>query len=236
MTSADLGARLDLRRKSQRRTRLRRAALVLAVSAVLVALGWLVLFSSVLEVREVGVEGNSVTSAEQVTEAAQVPLGTPMARLDGSAIRQRVLGLSPVADVRLRRAWPNRLVIEVTERQMVYQRLLGRSYQWVDEGGTSFHSVPDRAPGLVAVVAGADQRLLRDVATVARALPPEVAEQTGQLEATTVDHIVVVLVDGRRIVWGNAERSGEKAAMLPTLLAMSGTVIDVSAPSHPTVR
>ena len=75
-----------------------------------------------------------------------------------------------------------------------------------------------------------------DVATVVAALPPQVAEATERVEASTIDHIVVLLVDGRSIVWGNADNSAEKTAVLPALLAMSGTVLDVSVPSHPAIR
>ena len=72
--------------------------------------------------------------------------------------------------------------------------------------------------------------------TVVAALPPQVAEATERVEASTIDHIVVLLVDGRSIVWGNADNSAEKTAVLPALLAMSGTVLDVSVPSHPAIR
>lgn len=234
--SADLPARLDLRRRARRRSRARRillAAMVLVVTGVLV---WLALFSSVLETRRVSVEGTEILTADEVLQAAQVPIGTPMARLPGGAIKQRVLALPAVAEVRLHREWPNELVIRVGERTMVYQRSDAGSYHWVDSEGRVFHSETERQPGVVAIVTGNEQRMLADVATVVQAMPPQVLEATDHIEADTIDHIVVLLADGRTVVWGNAGKSAEKAQVLPALLNMPGTVFDVSVPSHPAVR
>ena len=66
--------------------------------------------------------------------------------------------------------------------------------------------------------------------------PADVVAQTTQVTASTIDHIVIELADGRQIVWGNASLSDEKAALLPVLLAQPGTVFDVSAPGHPAIR
>lgn len=236
MTTADLGPRLDLRRKTQRRSRLRRLALLLAVLAVLAGLGWLVLFSTVLETRQVEVSGTQIVSEEQVIETAQVPLGTPLTRIPAAAIKQRVLSLPAVAEVKLRRGWPHTLGIEITERTLVYQRSHEGHYQWVDAEGRIFHSTDEPGPSVVAQLPSGDQRLLADVATVVAALPSDVTDQTERLEAATVDSIVILLVDGRTIIWGNASQSAEKAALLPTLLAMPGSSYDVSVPSHPAVR
>lgn len=234
--AADLTARLNLRNRNRRRSRLRRLAIAALALAVLVGLGWLVGFSRVLDVREIAVSGNELTTSEQILTAAQVGLGTPLARIPANEIRQRVLALPAIAAVKLHRNWPNTLLIEVTERQLVYQRLSEGQYHWVDVEGRIFHVLPERSPGVVAVVAGDDQRFLADVATVVAALPADVVELVGHLEATTLDHIVVLLVDGRSIVWGSAEKSTEKAALLASLLAMPGTVIDVSVPSHPAIK
>lgn len=231
----ELSAKLDVRRRTRRRHMLRRVAMVTGILVVVGLLAWLVGFSSVLETREVSVRGNELASVEQVIEVAQVPLGTPLARIPGDAIRQRVLALAPVAEVKLHREWPHRLGIEVVERTLVYQRLDGDRYQWVDASGRVFHLESERGRGVVAVTVRDDRRMLADVATVVGALPADVVEQTEQVEAPTIDHIVVQLADGRAIVWGSAEKSEQKAALLPILMAMPGNVFDVSVPSHPAV-
>lgn len=232
----DLGPRLDLRRKTRRRTRLKRTAIGVLAVLLVGLLGWVVLFSSALETREVVVEGNQITTTEQVIEVAQVPLGIPLTRIPAAAIKQRILALPGVAEVKLHRNWPHRLGIEVIERTMVYQLVDAGGYQWVDAEGRVFYTRPDRVPGVVATTASDDQRILADVATVVAALPAEVAEQTEMVTAVTIDHIVISLADGRQIIWGNATKSAEKATVLGALLTQPGTIYDVSAPGYPAVR
>lgn len=234
--TTDLSARLDLRRKSRRRSLLKRAGIVVAAVAVAAALVWLVWFSPVLQVREVEVTGGEVTTPEQVIEVAQVPLGTALAAIDAGAIRERVLSLPAVAAVEVKRNWPDTVVIVLTERQVVYQRVVDGGFQWVDAEGRVFHTSPVAVPGVQAHTATDDERLLRDVATMVSALPPEITEQVDRVAATSIDHLVIYLIDGRIVVWGNAEKSAEKAALLPTLLAMAGNVFDISVPSHPAIR
>ncbi|GAA2181960.1 FtsQ-type POTRA domain-containing protein [Brooklawnia cerclae] len=235
-TRTDLTHRLGLRRKQRRRAQARLVAWIAVAVAFAVALGWLIGFSHVLETREVSVEGNEITSTQEVLDTAQVPMGVPMARLDVEAIRQRVLSLVAVADVKVTRSWPNTVSIAVTERTLVFQRVADGVYQWVDTDGRVFNTSPERVAGIIATTTGDDPSMLGDVATVVGALPADVAAGTDHVEADTIDHIVVFLADGRQIVWGNADKSSEKAALLPTLMGMEATVIDVSVPSHPAIR
>lgn len=233
---ADLGPKLDLRRKNRQRVRRKRGIIVILVAVLLALAGWLALFSPVLETREVSVTGTELTSVDEVTQAAQVPIGTPLTRLPSDAIRQRLLALPEVADVKLHRNWPHTLEIEIIERTMVYQRVNGDGYQWVDATGKIFHTSAEPAEGITATIDSDEQRMLADVATVVQALPADVAGQVTRVTAATLDHIVLDLADGRQIVWGNAEQSSQKAALLPVLLAQPGTVYDVSAPGHPAIR
>jgi len=232
----DLGPRLDLRRKTQQRARRKRAIIIGAALVVVAVLAWVALFSSALATREVTVTGTQLTTTDEIVQTARVPLGTPLTRIPADAIRQRLLALPEVADVVLHRNWPHELGIEVIERTMVYQRINAGSYQWVDASGKIFHTASEPVEGVVADTAGDEQRMLADVATVVSALPADVVAQTTQVTASTIDHIVIELADGRQIVWGNASLSDEKAALLPVLLAQPGTVFDVSAPGHPAIR
>lgn len=232
----DLGGRLDLRRKSQQRARRKRGIVAMVLLVVVAVLAWAGFFSSAFETREVTVSGTQLTTVDEIIQTAKVQLGTPLTRIPADSIRQRLLALPEVADVQLHRNWPHQLGIEVIERTMVYQRINGDSYQWVDANGKIFHTIGERVDGIVADTAGDEQRMLADVATTVAALPPDVIAQTGQVSASTIDHIVIELTDGRQIVWGSSAQSAEKAALLPVLLAQQGTVFDVSAPGHPAIR
>ena len=96
----DLGPRLDLRRKTQQRARRKRAIIIGAALVVLAVLAWVALFSSALATREVTVTGTQLTTTDEIVQTARVPLGTPLTRIPADAIRQRLLALPEVADVK----------------------------------------------------------------------------------------------------------------------------------------
>ena len=73
------------------------AAWGLAVVAVLVAGLWLVEVSPVLAARTVRVEGVPAGAVAGIRDRADVPMGTPLARLDTDAIAQRVIEAGTLA-------------------------------------------------------------------------------------------------------------------------------------------
>lgn len=193
-------------------------------------------FSPILATREVQVVGNQLVSTDQVVAVAQVPLEVPLPRLPRSAIRERVEALAPVAEVSLGMTLPHTVVITVTERTMAYQVAEAGAFHWIDSTGVDFHTATEQAPGVVGVVELGDEQARTDLAEVITALSDEVTEQTTTVTWNTRDSIVLTLADGRAINWGSAAQSAEKAALLPTLLSMEASWIDVSVPSHPAIR
>jgi len=230
-------ASFQIRRKQSRRRRLRQGLLAVLIALVVVGLVWLVAFSSVLGVNRVQVDGTSLVTADQVTAAAQVVSGTPLARVDGKAIAARVTAAIPeVASVTVSRHWPNTLVIHVKERVIVYQVQAGGSFQWVDATGTVFHSSPDKQPVPVVTVDATDQQLVAGVATVVTALPADLLPDVTSIDAATRDSITLKLNDGRQVIWGSADQSDLKAQVIGPLLKVSGKVYNVSAPANPSVH
>lgn len=205
------------------------------MAVIAVAIGVLT-FSPVLATREVQVVGNQLVSTDQVIAEAQVPLEVPLPRLPRSAIRDRVGALAPVAEVKLGVSLPHALVITVTERTMVYQVAAAGQFHWIDASGVDFHTATEQAPGVVGVVDLDNEQARADLAVVIGALSAETIEQTTTITWHTQDSIVLALADGRQINWGSATQSEEKAALLPTLLGMEASWIDVSVPSHPAIR
>jgi cell division protein FtsQ len=68
------------------------------------------------------------------------------------------------------------------------------------------------------------------------ALPAHVARRVDTVEVASVDEIQLVLSNGRRVFWGSAEQSDQKAEVLAVLLERPGQQIDVSVPGRPTTR
>jgi cell division protein FtsQ len=213
---------------------------LVVVLAVAIGVGgvWVVLFSSVLAVEDVKVTGVETVGSQQVRDLVDVRDGTPLARVDLGGIRTRVGALAPVASVDVRRQWPHGLVVDVTERVPVAVVSIGQQLRSLDAQGVVFGSY-DKAPaGLprIDTVEGTRSDALREAATVVSALPQALARRVDHAEVQTVDQVVLVLRDGRRVQWGSADDSALKAQVLGVLLAQEGTTYDVSVPGQPTVR
>lgn len=234
---SDLTGALRVRQRSATRRRIRRIVEIFGVLFLVAGLVWFIVFSPVFVVRHVRVEGNRLVTAARVIEAAEVPMGRQLARVDTAAIAERVQVLPVVQQAEVSRGWPNAVRVRITERQRVYQRQEAAGFSWVDADGVIFHTQHERVP---AVVVGqtpeADPRLLRDVATVVAAMPAELAQRVQAVVASSVDLIVLQLDNDQQVIWGSAAQSDLKGQVVVPLLKQQGRVFDVSAPSHPTLR
>jgi cell division protein FtsQ len=231
----------SVRLANKRRQRLRRRILMVsaAIGAVAVVAGgvWVVYFSPVFAATTVSISGTSILTAADVTAAAQVPLGTPLARLDTGVIANRVKQLKAVADVTVSRSVPHGVKIVVKERTAVYAVSSGSGFDLVDASGVPYTSVVDAPAGLlVATVSGNDERLRKDVAIVVTALPKGLRDRAVLISAGSPDSIVIELSGGGEVVWGSAESSAQKAEVVAALLSVKASVYDVSSPSHPTTK
>ena len=231
-------------RSEQRSTggTLPRRRLILAAFALFVVaavLTWLVAFSSVLGVRTVTVRGTHTLTAEQVRAAARIAHGTPLVRLDKAAVLHRVEALPDVASATVTTSFPSTVVITVTERVAVGYVRSGGAVRLVDRTGDQYRSAPSAPKQLprFVVSAGPNARATgAAVATVAAALPEQVRRAVDSIQALDPDAITLLLADGRVVRWGSADRSIDKARILPALLRRDGTQFDVTDPDLPFAR
>ncbi|MER3458289.1 MAG: hypothetical protein C4309_06365, partial [Chloroflexota bacterium] len=95
--------------------------------------------------------GTRFVPPEEIASAAAVN-GLHAFWVDPAQIEAAVRQVPNVADVRVRAAWPNRVTIEVTEREPVLLWMDGQTAQWADATG---HLMPVRGQieGLLTVVA-----------------------------------------------------------------------------------
>jgi len=200
---------------------------------LLVGLGWLVGFSSVLGVHSVLVSGTRQLSPAQVEAAAAVRPGSPLSRLDTSAIRARVAKLPEVRTVTVRTSYPSTVLIQVTERVAVGYRATPTGAGLVDAANVQFRiqsKPPAGLPQLAAALPGqADQAAA--VATVAGALPPELARKVSLISAASTESVTLRLFDGRLVFWGGTDRGTDKARLMTALLRQPGRYYDISDPS-----
>lgn len=230
------------RRRVARRRGLRRK-LLLALAALLlvtVVAGsvWLVFWSSYLTVTSAQVTGNSAIASAKIARVADVPVGTPLARVDLDAIRRRVEAMPAVRSADVSRAWPHRVHVAVTERVPIAVVNRGDGLRALDASGVMFGSYAKVPKGLPLVRTQPDTptEALAEGGKVIGALPASIAGRVATIEVDSIDQISLVLRNGRRVVWGSAEDSPQKAEVLAVLLPRGAQVIDVTVPGRPTTR
>lgn len=229
--------RTELRRRRSRRSRTI-AVLVVALLVLLAAVGaWLVGFSSLLTTEQVVVRGQRELTERQVQEAAAVPAGVPLARVDLDAVARRASTLPQVASAGATRDWPHTVVVTVTERRPVLAVQQPEGYVLIDNQGVAFQTRPSAPAGVLQ--ANADPTatsLLTDLAAVAAALPDGLHKKVDRIAAISADDIVLTMDGGVPVRWGDASDSTLKGQVVAALLTKRTRAIDVSAPHNPATR
>ena len=225
---------------SHRRRPWRRALLVALAAALVAALVWVVGWSTWLGVDRVEVTGVTGAEAQAVARLVEVPIGTPLARVDTEVVGARVRERVTVAEVSVRRSWPGTLTVEVVPRSaaLVVRNPQGR-LEVVDSEGVTFGTVRSAPKGVPVVTAtgaeGTTQEALRSSLALLEALPPELSRSVSGIRVSSAN-LVTFTLGPRTVVWGGGEDSARKVAILTALLRTKAKVIDVSAPDTPVTR
>lgn len=237
---ASSASRFRERALSNRRRPWRRALLVALAAAVVAALVWVVGWSTWLGLDRVEVTGVTGAEARAVAELVDVPVGTPLARVDTQAVGARVRERVTVAEVSVHRSWPGTLSVEVVPRAaaLVVRNPQGR-LEVVDAEGVTFGTVRTVPKGVPVVTAtgseGTTREALQASLALLEALPDGLAADVSGIKVSSANLITFTL-GSRTVVWGGGEDSVRKVAILTALLATKAKVIDVSAPDTPVTR
>ena len=213
------------------RAPMRRRLIIAGIVVVVLLLGWIVEFSSVFGVRSVSVSGTELLSSGQVRTAADIQSGTPLAKLDLGAIRDRVAAIPDVATVTVSKAYPSSVRIRITERVAVGYRAVGTGADLIDRNNVEFRTVKKPPAGLPQLELTADQDRSAAAATVAGALPAGFGKDVTLITAPSPESVALKLTDGRVVLWGGTDRDADKARLLPVLLKQPGDYFDLSDPS-----
>ena len=211
-------------------------AVVLTVLTV--GLGLVLYFTPVMSARNIVVEGLQALPQEEVAAAVLVKPGTPLLQVDTDAVAERVASIRRVASVRVQRQYPSTLLVTVVERIPVAVKDFDDGPHLYDRDGVDFATAPP-PPGLPYLDVdnpGPQDMSTRAALEVLTTLRPEVAGQVARIGAPSVASITLTLTDGRVVVWGDSERTQEKAEKLAALLTRPGRTYDVSSPDLPTVK
>jgi cell division protein FtsQ len=237
-------------RRARARVRLPRLRALLIVFALGLALSgfgaWALYGSNWLLVERISVTGNKVLAKRQVRDAARIPVGTPLPSVDTAAAQRRLkAGLPRLGNVRVVRAWPHGIGIDVTERKPELVMKEAGKFIEVDVEGVRFDVVPEQPKGVPLLVmevqrsAGlrhfGKERLRREAVRAATSLPETVARDTRTVRVRSYDSITLELTGGRTVLWGSGEQGSAKAKSLTALMkaAKDAEHFDVSVPSAP---
>jgi cell division protein FtsQ len=140
-------ASANVRRKTQNKRRASKIYLFLAVGAVIAAI--VLALTVFFNVNEIEVRGNSRYSSEQVIEYSGISIGDNLLLMDkfssADSIRKNLLY---IGGVEIRRSFPDKIIINVTEISVAAAFDAGGAYWLCDSGGILLElsqSLPDGA-------------------------------------------------------------------------------------------
>ncbi|MGK2881004.1 MAG: cell division protein FtsQ/DivIB [Mycobacterium sp.] len=205
---------------------------------IAVALGAVLYFTPVMSARQIVVTGTGSVTQEEVLAAAAVTPGTPLLQIDTDSVARRVADIRRVASARVQREYPSGLRITVVERTAIVIKDYTDGTHLFDRDGVDFATGPPPVtlPYLDVDNPGPSDPPTRAALAVLTSLKPEVAAQVGRIAAPSVASITLTLTDGRVVIWGDSERTDEKADTLAALLTQPAQTYDVSSPDLPTIK
>ena len=203
-----------------------------------VGLALILYFTPAMSARNIVITGIGAVTREEVLDAAQVRIGTPLLQINTNQIADRVAAIRRVASARVQRQYPSALRITVVERVPVAAKDFPDGPHLFDRDGVDFATgpPPPALPYIDVADPGPTDPATKAALQVLLALRPEVASQVSRIAAPSVASITLTLGDGRVVIWGTTDRTDEKAEKLAALLTQTGKTYDVSSPDLPTVK
>ncbi len=201
-------------------------------------------YSPILALRTITVDGTSRIDPAEIVAAAGDQLGTPLALIDYDKMTTALSAFPLIRSYVTEIVPPSTLLIHVTERQPVGSVVSTAGFDLVDPAGIVVQQSAERLPGMPLIDLGGaptTSPAFSAVVEVLLALPPELLAQVDSIRATTKDDVSFVLTGvGQAVHWGSDDKSEQKAALLAALIARTdpsapGT-FDVSAPGNGVFR
>lgn len=236
--------RAEVRRFTVRQRRRRRVWIGVGIAFVVMVLGTVgAAYSPLFAVERVEVVGAAQVDAAAVADALSGQVGTPLALVDGSAVKAALVQFPLVESYTLEARPPHDLIVRIVERTPVGVVQTPAGYTLVDAAGVVLSTTPDAPAGqpVLDVSGGTDSEPFRAAGRVVRALPDGIRSQVTAVSASTTDDVTLTLgATGTRVAWGSADRSAEKARVLDLLMQKSPPdqtrEYDVTSPEAGVVR
>lgn len=232
----------------------RRGVLTLLLAALLASMGlmlWVYMYTDVLDVRSVTVEGNRRLSSSYLVSLSGIGEDTHLLRMDTGEVERSILSEPYVAAVRVRRKFPYTVVLEVEEREPLGVIPQNGKYHLVDAQGVVVESVGD-SPGVLVEIryptaqvlypgVRLEEREFFSLVTLLQAVPSSLKEVTTAAGYASEAGLYLECW-GTKVIFGSTEDMSRKVMImelaLPQLSRKYGKIdyIDVSLPDRPVFR
>lgn len=236
--------RAEVRRFTVRQRR-RRMVWIGAIGAlVLLVLGSLgAAYSPLFAVEKVSVVGTSALDAGTVEQALSGQIGTPLPRVDSSAVKAALVQFPLVESYTLEARPPHELVVRIVERTPIGVIQSDAGFTLVDAAGVDLATTPLAPEGrpVITATGGVGSPAFASIGTVYRTLPADIRAQVTAMSATSANDVTLTLGGtGTQVVWGNADDSQLKARYLASAMIARPPAdvysYDVSAPEAVVIR
>ena len=218
-------------------------ATIILVSLLAYLLGW----SGLMTVDQIKVSGVSKTqkvstlTAKKVIKLSGIKIGQPIARVNASSVKRKLLAIPQVLDVNVNRQLPSSVLIELKMRKVeIAVTASGGGFLVGDASGVTFAKVKKVPRGVPIIKTSTSKFLLSQTLQVFQTLPTKIQNRVISIDAKTRDSITFNLTRGVQIIWGGSEEQGLKIEVLNQLLADPNNKnvknLDISSPLAPTVR
>lgn len=215
---------------------------LLAPLLIIALFGYILGWSSLLEIRAIevsGIENSKTLTEKKIIKSSGVQLGDKLARINSGTVARALQQYPEIARVEVNRKPLHSVEIAITLRSidLAIATNTGR-FLLGDSSGVTFVEVK-RAPRGIPVITG-DQRFLRDGMEIYYALPKKIQSRVDTISLPSRASIAFALRGGLTILWGSTSDQEAKLTVLAALLAAPenkrARFIDIATPLTPTVR
>lgn len=209
---------------------------------VVALLGYILGWSSLLEIRTIevsGIEKSKTLTAKKIIKKSGIKPGDKLARVNSGTVARALQEYPEIARVEVNRKPLHAIEISITTRSIdLAIATSNEKYLLGDSTGTTFVEV-NKAPRGIPIITG-DRRFLADGMAIYSALPNNIRSRVEKIALPSSASISFSLRGGLSILWGSASNQEAKLTVLQALLAApenkKARFIDIATPLTPTVR
>lgn len=248
----DFDARLKERKKAGTRVAAIRVLIVILAAALVSALIWLLLFSSVfrLETSQISVSGgNEWVSEKDVLDIANQQSGKSLFLVSADKVSLQLKNIPGVTQANVVKRYPRSLEIDIKAQQPAAMlKEPDGTLVAVDRKARVLNAVGKASMKGIPVIEvssvdnGLNSRAVKEALTILGGLPDTMRTVITKVSAKTQDSITTKLSSGKYVVvWGDSSELKLKSAIVDKLLSDPSLIgdkhqIDVSAPSRPIIK